>query len=63
MGLDLQKQWCNNENDAQLLWTTQSLMAEWLGRASQVYEMYCHDLEVMGSNPSRVELEMRGTSV
>ena len=26
-------------------------MAEWLGRASQGYEMYCHNLEVMGSNP------------
>ena len=26
-------------------------------------EMYCHDLEVMSSNPSRVELEVRSTSV
>ena len=24
--------------------------------ASQGHEMYCHELEVMGSNPSRVEL-------
>ena len=37
------------------------LMAEWLGRASQRHEMYCHDLEVMGSNPGSVELGVRGT--
>ena len=29
---------------------------EWLGQASQGHEMYCHDFEVMGSNPSRVKL-------
>ena len=31
--------------------------------ASQWYEMYCHDLEVMSSNPSWVELEVRSTFV
>ena len=30
------------------------LVAEWLGQASQGHEMYCHDLEVMGSNPGWV---------
>ena len=30
-------------------------MAELLGWASQGHEMYYYDLEVMGSNPSRVE--------
>ena len=29
----------------------ESLMAEWLGWVSEGYEMYCHDLEVIGSNP------------
>ena len=32
-------------------------MAKWLEQASQWYEMYCHDLEVISSNPSRVDLE------
>ena len=31
-------------------------MAEWLELASQGHEMYCHDLEVMSSNPDQVEL-------
>ena len=31
-------------------------MAEWLEQASQWPEMYCHDLEVMSSNPSQVKL-------
>ena len=31
-------------------------MAEWLQQASQWHEMYYHDLEVMSSNPGRVEL-------
>ena len=42
------------------------LMAEWLGWASQGHEnnlMYCHDLEVMGSNPGRAELMVHSTSV
>ena len=26
-------------------------MAKWLEQASQWHEMYCHDLEVMSSNP------------
>ena len=34
-------------------------MAEWLEQASQRYEMYHHDLEVMSSNPSRVEHGVR----
>ena len=38
-------------------------MAEWLGRVSQGLEMYCHDLEVMGWNPTWVELGVRSTSV
>ena len=40
-------------------------MAEWLEQASQWHEMYCHDLEVMSSNPGRVELgvRIRSTSV
>ena len=37
-------------------------MAEWLEQASQWHEMYCHDLEVMSSNPGRVELGVLGTS-
>ena len=39
-----------------------SLMAKWLEQASQWHEMYCHDLEVMSSNPGRVELGVLGTS-
>ena len=31
-------------------------MAEWLEQASQWHEMSCHNLKVMSSNPSRVEL-------
>ena len=38
-------------------------MAEWLAQASQWHEMYCHDLDVMSSNPSRVELGVHSTSV
>ena len=38
-------------------------MAEWLEQASQWHEVCCHDLEVMSSNPGRVELGVRGTSV
>ena len=38
-------------------------MAKWLEQASQWHEMYCHDLEVMSSNPSQVELGVRITSV
>ena len=40
-----------------------SLMAKWLKQASQWHEMYCHDLEIMSSNPARVELGVRSTSV
>ena len=42
---------------------TKSLRAEWLEQASQWHEMYCHDLEVMSLNPSRVKLGARCTSV
>ena len=35
-----------------------SLMVEWLEQASQWHEMYCHVLEIMSSNPSRVELAL-----
>ena len=38
-------------------------MAEWLEQASQWHEMYRHDLEVMSSNPGRVELGVHSTSV
>ena len=34
-------------------------MAEWLGWASQEHDMYCHDLEVIGSKPGQVELWVR----
>ena len=32
------------------------LMAEWLEQASELHEIYCDDLKVMSSNPSRGEL-------
>ena len=38
-------------------------MAEWLEQASQWHEVYCQDLEVMLSNPGRVELGVCSTSV
>ena len=38
-------------------------MAEWLEQASQRHEMYFHDMEVMSSNPSQVELVVRSTPV
>ena len=40
-----------------------SLMAKWLEQASQWHGMYCHNLEVMSSNPGWVELGVLGTSV
>ena len=40
-----------------------SVMAEWLEQASQWHEEYCHDLEVVSSNPSRVEIGVHSTSV
>ena len=43
--------------------SVESLMVEWLEQASQRHETYCHDLEVMSSNSSRVELGVRSTSV
>ena len=44
-------------------WLWKSVMAEWLEQAPQWYKMYCHDLEVTSSNPGRVELGVRSTSV
>ena len=38
-------------------------MAEWIGRASQGHTVYCHYLEIMGSNPGRVELGVHSASV
>ena len=40
-----------------------SPMAKWLEQASQWHERYCHNLEVMSSNPSWVELGVLGISV
>ena len=38
-------------------------MTEWLEQASHWHELYCHDLEVMSSNPGRVEHGVHSTSV
>ena len=38
-------------------------MATYLWLISQWHEVYCHDLEVVSSNNSRVELRVRSTSV
>ena len=38
-------------------------MVQWLERASQIHEMYCHNQEVMDLNPVRVELGVFSTSV
>ena len=40
-----------------------SLMAKWLAQMPQWHERYCHDLEVVSSNPCRVELRVCSTSV
>ena len=40
-----------------------SLMAEWFERASQWPWIYCHELEVIGLNPGRVELGVYHISV
>ena len=37
-------------------------MAKWLEQAYQGHEMYCHDLEVISSNLSQIELGVRSTS-
>ena len=37
------------------------LIAEWLEQASQLYKMYCYDLEVMTLNPGWVELGMHSS--
>ena len=38
-------------------------MAKWLAQASPCHEMCCHCLEVMSSNPDRVELGVCRNSV
>ena len=38
-------------------------MAKWLEQASQLHEMYCHDLDVMKSNLTQVKLGVRSISV
>ena len=43
--------------------SVKSLMAEWVRAGVLVTWMYCHDLEVMSSNPGRVELGVYSTSV
>ena len=45
----------------ELVSLVKSLMAKWLEQAWQ--EMCCHDLEVMSSNPGRVELGVHGTAI
>ena len=40
----------------------ESLMAQWLDHSPQWHEMYCHDLEVMSSNPGQVKLGADSTS-
>ena len=39
-----------------------SLIAAWLGWASQEHEMCCYDLKVMSLNPGQVELGVYSTS-
>ena len=39
------------------------MKVEWLGQPSQGCEMYCHDLEVMGSNLVLLKLGVRSTSI
>ena len=39
--------------------TSKTLMAKWIEQVSQLPEMYCHDLEVVRSNNSLVELGFR----
>ena len=36
-----------------------SLLEEWLDQVHQGHKMYCHGLEVMSSNPSRVEFGLQ----
>ena len=40
-----------------------SLIAAWLEQAPQWHEVYCHNLEVMSSNPGWVELSVRSAYV
>ena len=55
--------WNLEVTDDQVVRAQKSLTARWLEQASQWHEMYCHDLEIMSSNSSRVELGVLGTSV
>ena len=59
-----QKRWdCSRVCEFKYKLRQMSLMAKWLNQASQWHEMYCHDLEVMSSNPVWIELGMHITSV
>ena len=49
---------CFKENEVSPVW---SLMAQWLRQASQRHEIYCHNLEVMGSNRDQVNLAVHST--
>ena len=51
---------------SKIMWqyiSLKSLMVKGLEQASQRHEMYCHDLEIISSNPGRVKLGVLGTSV
>ena len=52
----------NNKNLGFVI-SDKSLMAEWLGWASQGHAMYFYDLQVIGLNPGWVELRVCNTSV
>ena len=47
------------------MWHTFLLSAgcQMVRTASQGYEIYCHDLEIMGWNPSQAELAVHSSSV
>ena len=53
----------NTIDQVDVIITGKSLMAKWLEQASQWHDMYYHDLDVMSSNPSGVELGVQSTSV
>ena len=49
--------------DTLVLYVPIHLESEWLEQASLWHEIYCHDLEVMTSNPAWVELGVCSASV
>ena len=57
--------WIHNaiEYDYKFYDREKSLVAKWLEQTSYGCEIYCHDLEVVSSNPIRIELGMHSTSV